>query len=135
MRVHTRRGVPRGSECITANSLTAPVLSRWREASFGPEPHRPRPHAKAPPTRGPPGLTATRAPSHPDHWICLASKQLDIVVIDKSAFIARHDNPGLRKGAGAVVLRGLELGASLVVVAFGLLLLMGYLATERLFGA
>jgi ABC-type nickel/cobalt efflux system permease component RcnA len=41
---------------------------------------------------------------------------------------------GLRKGAGAVVLRGLELGASLVVVAFGLLLLMGYMATERLFG-
>jgi ABC-type nickel/cobalt efflux system permease component RcnA len=42
---------------------------------------------------------------------------------------------GLRSGIGGVALRGLELGASLVVVAFGLLLLMGYMATERLFGA
>jgi nickel/cobalt exporter len=42
---------------------------------------------------------------------------------------------GLRSGVGGVALRGLELGASLVVVAFGLLLLMGYMATERLFGA
>jgi nickel/cobalt transporter (NicO) family protein len=42
---------------------------------------------------------------------------------------------GLRSGIGGVALRGLELGAALVVVAFGLLLLMGYMATERLFGA
>jgi len=41
----------------------------------------------------------------------------------------------LRGGVGSLALRGLELGASLVVVAFGLLLLMGYMATERLFGA
>jgi nickel/cobalt transporter (NicO) family protein len=42
---------------------------------------------------------------------------------------------GLRSGIGGVALRGLELGASLVVVLFGVLLLMGYMATERLFGA
>jgi nickel/cobalt transporter (NicO) family protein len=42
---------------------------------------------------------------------------------------------GLRSGLGGVALRGLELGASLVVVLFGVLLLMGYIATERLFGA
>jgi nickel/cobalt transporter (NicO) family protein len=42
---------------------------------------------------------------------------------------------GFRSGIGGVALRGLELGASLVVVLFGLLLLMGYMATERLFGA
>jgi nickel/cobalt exporter len=41
----------------------------------------------------------------------------------------------LRSGIGGLALRGLELGASLVVVLFGLLLLMGYMATERLFGA
>jgi nickel/cobalt exporter len=41
----------------------------------------------------------------------------------------------LRGGIGSLVLRGLELGASFVVVAFGLLLLMGYMASERLFGA
>jgi nickel/cobalt exporter len=41
----------------------------------------------------------------------------------------------LRGGIGSLVLRGLELGASVVVVAFGLLLLMGYMASERLFGA
>jgi nickel/cobalt transporter (NicO) family protein len=40
-----------------------------------------------------------------------------------------------RSGVGALALRGLELGASLLVVGFGILLLMGYMATERLFGA
>jgi nickel/cobalt transporter (NicO) family protein len=40
-----------------------------------------------------------------------------------------------RSGVGGLALRGLEFGAALVVVAFGLLLLMGYMATERLFGA
>ena len=38
-------------------------------------------------------------------------------------------------GIGGVALRGLELGASLLVIAFGLMLLTGYIATERLFGA
>lgn len=42
---------------------------------------------------------------------------------------------GLHSGIGGVALRGLELGAALVVVLFGVLLLMGYMATERLFGA
>ena len=42
---------------------------------------------------------------------------------------------GLHSGIGGAALRVLELGAALIVVAFGLLLLMGYMATERLFGA
>jgi nickel/cobalt transporter (NicO) family protein len=39
----------------------------------------------------------------------------------------------MRTAAGELVLRGMEFGASLLVVAFGALLLMGYMATERLF--
>jgi nickel/cobalt transporter (NicO) family protein len=40
---------------------------------------------------------------------------------------------GMRTAAGELVLRGMEFGASLLVVAFGALLLMGYMATEQLF--
>ena len=40
---------------------------------------------------------------------------------------------GLRSGIAGVALRALELGASLLIVAFGLL--MGYMVTERLLGA
>jgi nickel/cobalt transporter (NicO) family protein len=42
---------------------------------------------------------------------------------------------GLRSGIGGVALRALELCASLLVTAFGMLLLTGYVATERLFGS
>jgi nickel/cobalt transporter (NicO) family protein len=37
-----------------------------------------------------------------------------------------------RAGYGALVLRGLEVGAALLVMALGVLLLTGYLASERL---
>ena len=39
-----------------------------------------------------------------------------------------------RAGYGALVLRGLEAGAALMVTAFGLLLLTGFMASERLVG-
>jgi nickel/cobalt exporter len=38
-----------------------------------------------------------------------------------------------RSGIGGLALLGLEVAASLVIVAFGLLLLTGYMATERMF--
>ena|SRR6266536_2931009 len=38
-----------------------------------------------------------------------------------------------REGAGGLLLRGLELGAAALVLAFGALLLMGYMASERMF--
>ena len=38
-----------------------------------------------------------------------------------------------REGTGGLLLRGLELGAAALVFAFGALLLMGYMATERMF--
>ena len=37
-----------------------------------------------------------------------------------------------RPGIGSLVLRGLEVGAAVVVLAFGVLLLLGYIASERL---
>jgi nickel/cobalt transporter (NicO) family protein len=39
-----------------------------------------------------------------------------------------------RPGAGMIALRGLEAGAAVVVLLFGMLLLTGYLASERLMG-
>jgi nickel/cobalt exporter len=39
-----------------------------------------------------------------------------------------------KPGAGMVLLRGLETGAALVIVAFGALLLAGYMVSERLMG-
>jgi nickel/cobalt exporter len=39
-----------------------------------------------------------------------------------------------RPGGGLLALRGLEVVASAVVLAFGALLLTGYLASERMFG-
>jgi len=39
-----------------------------------------------------------------------------------------------RAGSGVLIMRGLEVVASLLVIAFGLLLLTGYMASERLFG-
>ncbi|MCK0198970.1 nickel/cobalt transporter [Ancylobacter sp. 6x-1] len=38
-----------------------------------------------------------------------------------------------RPGAGAVLLRGVEFGAALLLIAFGLALLTGYMASERLY--
>ena len=38
-----------------------------------------------------------------------------------------------RGGYGELALRGIEVGAAVLVVAFGLLLLMGYMASERMF--
>src|SRR5205085_11883783 len=40
---------------------------------------------------------------------------------------------GTRSGYGELLLRGIEVGAAVVVVAFGILLLMGYMVTERMF--
>lgn len=39
-----------------------------------------------------------------------------------------------RDGVGVLALRGIEVAASILIVAFGLLLLTGYMANERLFG-
>ena len=39
-----------------------------------------------------------------------------------------------RPGAGLVILRGLETAAALVIIAFGALLLTGYMVSERLMG-
>ena len=39
-----------------------------------------------------------------------------------------------RAGSGALVLRGIEVGAALMVTAFGALLLTGFMASERLVG-
>ena len=38
-----------------------------------------------------------------------------------------------REGSGALALRGIEVGAALLVLAFGLALLAGYMQTERMF--
>jgi len=38
-----------------------------------------------------------------------------------------------REGAGGLLLRGLEVGAAALVLAFGALLLMGYMTSERMF--
>jgi nickel/cobalt exporter len=38
-----------------------------------------------------------------------------------------------RAGYGALAMRGLECAAAAVVLGFGVLLLMGYMATERMF--
>ena len=38
-----------------------------------------------------------------------------------------------RSGYGSLALRGLEVGAAVLVLAFGILLLMGYMASERMF--
>ena len=38
-----------------------------------------------------------------------------------------------RGGYGELVLRGIEVGAAVLVLAFGVLLLLGYMASERLF--
>jgi nickel/cobalt exporter len=40
---------------------------------------------------------------------------------------------GTRGGYGELTLRGIEVGAAALVLAFGLLLLMGYMASERMF--
>jgi nickel/cobalt exporter len=37
-----------------------------------------------------------------------------------------------RTGYGTLVLRGIEVGAALLVMAFGVLLLTGYMASERM---
>jgi nickel/cobalt exporter len=46
-----------------------------------------------------------------------------------AARIAAH-----RGGAGVLIMRGLEVTAAALVVAFGVLLLTGYMASERMFG-
>ena len=40
-----------------------------------------------------------------------------------------------RGGYGELAMRGIEVGAAVVVVAFGVLLLTGYIVSERMFGA
>jgi nickel/cobalt exporter len=39
-----------------------------------------------------------------------------------------------RSGYGTLAMRGIEVGAAVVIVAFGTLLLAGYIATERMVG-
>lgn len=39
-----------------------------------------------------------------------------------------------RSGYGMLAMRGVEAGAALVIIAFGSLLLTGYIVTERMFG-
>jgi nickel/cobalt exporter len=39
-----------------------------------------------------------------------------------------------RSGYGMLAMRGVEAGAALVIIAFGSLLLMGYIVTERMVG-
>ena len=39
-----------------------------------------------------------------------------------------------RSGYGMLVMRGIEVAASLIIIAFGALLLMGYMTSERLIG-
>jgi nickel/cobalt transporter (NicO) family protein len=41
---------------------------------------------------------------------------------------------GARSGYGTLALRGIEVGASLLIVAFGVLLLTGYMVSERMIG-
>jgi nickel/cobalt exporter len=38
-----------------------------------------------------------------------------------------------RSGYGMVIMRGIEVAAALLITAFGVLLLMGYMASERMF--
>ena len=38
---------------------------------------------------------------------------------------------GSRSGYGMLMLRGIEVGAAVIVLTFGILLLVGYLAAER----
>jgi nickel/cobalt transporter (NicO) family protein len=47
---------------------------------------------------------------------------------------ARLAGGGAGSGIGMLALRGIELGAALLVTTFGVLLLMGYMASEQLFG-
>ena len=39
-----------------------------------------------------------------------------------------------RSGYGTLALRGIEVGAAVVIIAFGTLLLAGYIVTERMVG-
>jgi len=39
-----------------------------------------------------------------------------------------------RSGCGTLALRGIEVGATVVIIAFGTLLLAGYIVTERMVG-
>ena len=41
---------------------------------------------------------------------------------------------GARSGYGMLAMRGIEVGAAVVIVGFGALLLTGYMASERLIG-
>jgi nickel/cobalt transporter (NicO) family protein len=40
----------------------------------------------------------------------------------------------VRSGYGMLAMRGIEAGAAVVIIAFGTLLLTGYIATERMIG-
>jgi nickel/cobalt transporter (NicO) family protein len=53
------------------------------------------------------------------------------MAVGAKAFAARFAKT--RSGYGALALRGLEVAAAALVLAFGVLLLMGYMASERMF--
>ena len=54
------------------------------------------------------------------------------LTVTATAFAARL--AATRTGYGALALRGIEVAASIVVLFFGLALLAGYMASERLIG-
>jgi nickel/cobalt exporter len=53
------------------------------------------------------------------------------MAVGAKAFAAKL--AGARSGYGELVLRGIEVGAAVLVLAFGVLLLLGYMASERMF--
>ena len=54
------------------------------------------------------------------------------LAVSAKAFVRRFATDGI--GYGTVVLRSLEVGAAALVLVFGVLLLAGYMASERLVG-
>ena len=54
------------------------------------------------------------------------------ITVSATTFAARL--AATRTGYGTLVVRGIEVGASLLIVAFGALLLTGYMASERMIG-
>ena len=62
---------------------------------------------------------------------------ITVAAIATLAVGARHVAAKLassRTGYGTLAMRGIEVGAAAIILAFGVLLIAGYLATERLVG-
>jgi nickel/cobalt exporter len=56
-----------------------------------------------------------------------------IATLAVSARSAAAKFAGTRRGYGELAMRGIEVGAAVIVVGFGVLLLLGYMQTERMF--